>query len=207
MDGRPGPNEYPEYDDFDYMVAVLAAAQEFEIEELASTELPGRGGSEWQERCQTFKDEASRVSLRLLYRHGTRRTTVALEGPTKEKISHWLKQAREEVQKADVSSEKKTRLFNLIDQLQAEVDRDRTPVQAAGALWLQICTYFGEGAKNALEPTVPYIERICGALGLAKQAEDAQPRELPPPKPPKRIEAQKTKSRGFDKPLDDEIPF
>ena len=104
--------------------------------------------------------------------------------------------------------QKKDRLFALIDELQAEVDRDRTPVHAAGELWSTLCTYMGDGAKKALEPTTPYIERICGALGLARRAEDAQPKRLPPAQEAKRIEGPKSLSRnGFDKELDDEIPF
>jgi hypothetical protein len=199
-------NEIPEYDDFDYMVSVLAAAEEFGIEELASYEMPRRSSSDCQDRCQTFRDEASRVSQRLLYRHGMKRTTVALDGATKEKISHWLKQVREVVQSADVSAEKKDRLFDLINRLQAEVDRARTPVHAAGTLWVEICTYFGEGARATLEPATPFIERICSALGLAKRAEDAAPKKIPPAET-KRIEARNPKPKGFDKPVDDEIPF
>ena len=46
------------------------------------------------------------------------------------------------------------------------------------------------------------------ALGLAKQVEDAQPKQLPPVREPKRIEPPKQKKKnGFDRPLDDEIPF
>ena len=43
-----GQNDCPEYDDFDYMVAVLAAAQEFDIEELASYGMPWRTASDCQ---------------------------------------------------------------------------------------------------------------------------------------------------------------
>jgi len=118
---------------------------------------------------------------------------------------------REAVQAADVASEKKDRLFSLINELQAEVDLDRTPVHAAGELWITLCTYMGEGARKALEPTTPLIERICGALGLAKKAEDAQPKKLPPSREPKRIEGPapkvEKKGNGFSNSLDDEIPF
>lgn len=201
-------NDLPEYSEYDYAVSVSAAAAEFGINDLADFELPWPSDEQTEDRCRMFRARATRVSQQLLFRHGTKNTTVSLDGSTKEKIGHWLKQMREAVQAADVASEKKDRLFALIDELQAEVDRDRTPVHAAGDLWVTLCTYMGEGAKKALEPTTPFIERICGALGLAKKAEDTQPKRLPPARETKRIQGPKTpNTNGFDRALDDEIPF
>lgn len=199
-------NDWPEFDDFDYMVDVLAAAQEFGITELAEYEMPWRNADDRESRCQMFRDEASRVSQRLLYRHGTKSATVALDHGTKEKISHWLTQMREAIQAADVSSEKKDRLFDLIDQLQAEVDRDRTPIHAAGELWVTLCIYMGEGAKR-LDPVAQFLAKVGGALGLSKQAEDSQRKKLPPAKETKRIEGPKKPKDGCDRTLNDEIPF
>ena len=205
-----GPNDYAEYDDFEYMVTVLAAAQEFGIDDLSGYEIPWRSEDGCDDRCRMFRAEATRISQRLLFRHGTQTKSVALDAATKEKISHWLKQMRKSVQQADVSVEKKDRLFGLIDQLQAEVDHERTPVQAVGELWVTICTYMGEGVKN-LEPVARFVERVGGALGLAKQEEDALPK-LPPLRDRQRLEppqnaASKKDKNGFDKALDDEIPF
>lgn len=206
-----GQNGWTEYGEYDYAVSVSAAAAEFGINELNDFELPWPSDEGTEERCRMYRARATRISQQLLFRHATKSTTVGLDASTKEKIGHWLKQMREAVQAADVSNEKKDRLYALIDELQAEVDRDRTPVHAAGELWLTICTYMGEGAKNALAPATPYIERICGALGLAKKTEDAQPKKLPPARDPKRIEGPKTKSdkngNAFGKSIDDEIPF
>ncbi len=197
--------EPPVYSDYDYMVAVLAAAEEFGIDELADYHLPWVSDSECHEKCEMFRRQATRVSHRLLLRYGTRSKTVALDAATKGKMSHWLKQMRQAVQEAEVSSEKKDRLFALINELQAEVDRDRTPVDAACELWMTICTYMGEGAKK-LEPVARLAERIGGAFGLAKKAEDTPPK-LPPRREQKRIEPPKQKNNAFDRELDEEIPF
>jgi len=201
----------PRYSEHDYAVDVSAAALEFGIDELANFELPWPTDETAESTCRMYRARATQVSQRLLYRHGTKSATVSLDAATKEKISHWLQQMRQAVQAADVAAEKKDRLFALIDELQAEVDRERTPLHAAGELWVTMCTYMGEGAKKALEPVTPYVERICGALGLAKMTEDAQPKRLPPARDPKRIEGPKTKAdkqrNEFNKSLDDEIPF
>lgn len=202
-----GQNDWPEYSEYDYAVSVSAAATEFGIAELEDFKLPWPSDEQTDELCRMYRARATRVSQQLLFRHGTKSAAVSLDSSTKEKINHWLEQMRSAVQGAEVAAEKKDRLFALIDELQAEVDRDRTPVHAAGELWVTLCTYMGEGAKKALEPTTPYIERICGALGLAKKAEDIHQRRLPPAKESKRIEGPKKIERGFGRPFDDEIPF
>ena len=95
-------------------------------------------------------------------------------------------------------------MFALIDRLQAEIDRQRTPVRAAGELWFTVCTYAGQGA-TCLEPVLRGIEKVCTALGLAKEKEPAS-RSLPAPGERKRIEPPKKKSKSFDD-FDEEIPF
>jgi hypothetical protein len=152
-----------------------------------------------------FRAEATKVSHRFLLRYGARNNTVALDAATKKKISHWLRKMRDLVQQADVSPEKKDRLFVLIDNLQAEVDRDRTPVHALGEIFLTVCTYAGEGAKK-LQPVADLIQDVCTSLGLAKEREDTQ-RRLPKRKEPKQIEPPKKEKNPFDKDLDDECPF
>lgn len=202
-----GQNEWPEYSEYDYAVSVSAAAAEFGITELGDFELPWPSDEGTEERCRMYRARATRASQQLLFRYGTKSTTVRLDLSTKEKISHWLTQIRATVEAADVAAEKKDRLFALIDKLQAEVDLDRTPVHAVGEFWVTLCTYMGDGAKNALEPVTPLVERICGALGLARKAEDARPRELPPAKEKKRIEGPKKPEKGVAKSFDGEIPF
>jgi hypothetical protein len=59
------------------------------------------------------------------------------------------------------------------------------------------------------------MERVGAAIGVAKQPEDARPRLPPPPrqitqeKPPlpKPTPKQTDSRKGFDKTLDEEIPF
>lgn len=201
----------PRYSEHDYAVHVSAAANEFGIHELANFELPWPSDETSEQSCRMYRARATQVSQQLMYRHGTKNATVSLDTGTKEKISHWLKQIRDVVQAAEIPSDKKDRLFALVNELQAEVDRERTPVHAGGELFVTICTYAGDGLKKALEPITPYIERIYGVIGRAKNAEDSQPRQLPPAREAKRIEGPKAKTEkkgnGFSKALDDEIPF
>lgn len=196
------PDRYSEYD---YAIAVLAAAKEFQIEELTDFNLPWRGNDEWEEQCRMFRAEATVVSHRLLLRYGTNNKSVALDAATKKILSHRLSKLRELVQKADVSQEKKDRLFVLIDNLQTEIDRERTPIQAAGELWMTVCTYIGNGFKE-IQPVADFVQQIGSAIGIAKEKEETQ-RRLPKRKEPKRIEGPKKEKPRFDEDPDREIPF
>jgi hypothetical protein len=199
------PNGQRAYDDLHYMMAVLAAAKEYGIEELTHFKLPSTTDDDWRDICRDFRAEATLVSHQLLIRHGSEISAVALNPATKEKISHLLSQMREAVQKADVAAEKKDRLFSLIDRLQYEVDREMTPVHAYGELFITICAYMGEGVKK-LEPAVQLIERIAGALGEARDALTG-PWRLPTRREPKRLEPPKGNSAGDGLSVEDEIPF
>lgn len=205
-------NQYvePAYTEHDCAVDVSAAAKEFGIEELADFKLPWPTDETAEHECRMYRAQCTQISQQLLYRYGTKNQMVSLDSGTKERIGHWLKQIREAVQAADIPGEKKDRLFRLVNLLQAGVDRERTPVHAAGELWLTTCTYVGEGGR-ALEPVISGIERIGAALGLAKKAEGNQPK-LPTRKEPKQLEGPRKrlpqpKKNGFDNSLDEEIPF
>ena len=73
-------------------------------------------------------------------------------------------------------------------------------MNAGGELWVTLCTYMGDGGKQALEPVMPLIAYRCRAW-LAHEAQQNQQKRLPSQSQPKQIE-------GPDKATDDdEIPF
>lgn len=118
-----------------------------------------------------------------------------------------IEQIRERVQASELPTDRKDRLFALLSQLLLEVNRERTPVYAAGDLFMTLCAFGGEGGRKLLTPITLYIERIYAAIGASRG-------HSPPalPTPPKRIEdkrPQPSKGGGssFEKALDEEIPF
>lgn len=126
------------------------------------------------------------------------------------KLGRMVAHIRETVAKLDISVTKKDALFKRINKLQDEIDRERTGWQAFAGLMIEACDDVGEAAEK-LDPVVRLIERVGAALGVAKRAEEAQPR-LPPRKEPRKIEPppappKRAKNGGFDKRIDDEIPF
>ena len=197
-------NEPLLYNDYDYAVVVSGAADACGIDELMTFELPWPSNEDAEDRCRMFRANATRVSNRLMFSENGKVNSVALDHATKQKLSHWLNGMRETVACAEISEEKKDRLLTLINKLQAEVDRERTPVQAAGELWLSVCTYIAQGAKR-LEPVSQAIQKFGAALGAARETEDT-PRQISSRQAPKRIEPPQKKNE-FSKDLDDEIPF
>jgi hypothetical protein len=198
-----------------YLNAVLPAVRHYGIELTSEWSPPLRPESEQRGFYATFMDEVdfciSELRLRIATR--IRRHSVVLDEATKIKLRHLLNELLGTVDKLEIPVAKKDRLRSRILALQEEIERERTRFETVGTLFIEACGYGGEGAKG-FEPVVRLVERIGAAVGLAKNTADAK---LPPP--PKRIESKpapdKGKNRasrsgggkGFDRPLDDEIPF
>lgn len=202
----------------DYMSAMLAAAEVFEITELGDWEMPRVGNDPWQVYQQFISEVGLCVNkLRLLQVKRVKRYSVALDAAAKVKLHHLLSQMREAIEKLEVSVAKKDRLLKKIAALALEIDRERTGYRAFADLVIEAADDAGEAAKR-LEPVVRLTERIGAAIGIAKRAEET--RALPAPEERKRIEPPKTAKRpdfsrrksppgggSFAKELDDEIPF
>lgn len=127
----------------------------------------------------------------------------------KAQIGGHLTAIRKIVVDADISENKRDAIFMRINNLQQEVDRDRTRTEAAMALWLEVTSAIGKGAKN-LDPVIDRLERIVKVLAKAKDENERQ--ALLAPKQKKRIAAPTVPSttEGQKPPvqeLDDEIPF
>lgn len=203
-----GQNDYPEYDDFDYMVTVLAAAQECGIDELSGEAIPSRSWENCTARCQDFRDNASRVSQRLMMRHAGNYdpNTVAFDNKTKEKLRFHLSQLRVVVKKDAMPDWQKQEWYDAISELEAQIDKTRT---ALGA-FLNVA---GKGLSGSM-PVAEAVDRVVAIVKEAKLVEAARaalnapvaPKQIEAPKQ-KQLPAPKAKKNGFDKALDDEIPF
>lgn len=196
-------NESPATYTLKYMNAVITAARQFDIGSLAEWkfEVPQ---SHTSAAYRQFLSEVEICTLEIRMQRALqeKRNCVSLDPSTKAKMTHWLNQMREMVQNAQLPVEKLERLLKLINEMQLEVDLDRVPLQMIGEWWVTASGYVGQGFKK-LEPAIRAAERLGRAFGLAKGEQE-----------PKRIEGPKTKQlsapkqrTGFDKALDDEIPF
>jgi hypothetical protein len=182
----------------------IALARHCEITEIAGWENARPHNHDWHEYlCFAAEVDACTMTMRLAAVRRAKEYSVQLDAAAKKKLSHLLTQMREAIEKLDISVAKKDKLYRRINALQDEIDRERTGFHAFGALVIEAADDAGEAATR-LEPVTRMIERLGAALGLAKRQE-SPPSQLPSPSERKRISG--PKKSGFDKALDEEIPF
>jgi hypothetical protein len=150
--------------------------------------------------------EVDRLRTRVQIRNSRRDRaySVRFDAATKQKVRHLLNQIKEIVDEVELDDRKKEALYSKINALANEVDRDRTHIQAFGALVVEMAGIVGEAA-NRMEPARKFLDSIARVFGVAKSHEDAnlqlplhhEPKKIEPPH--KRLPAPKTD--------DDDIPF
>lgn len=207
-----GTTDWPTFDEFDYMIEVLAAAEAFGIEDLVGWQLPEGGDDRSRDFCRRFRGEATKVSQRLMLKYAgvpsPDPNTVALDAATKEKLRFHLGQVRSIIDKDPMPTWKKQDLYDAITELEREIDKARTRIAAVvdvlGKAW------DGEvRAMDAFRQIVTIIQDVKAAeRKAAALAAPSEPKRIESPKP-KALAAPKpeVKKNGFDKSLDDEIPF
>jgi len=115
----------------------------------------------------------------------------------KTQIGGHLTAMRKIVFEADhLAQMKRDALIRRIDNLQHEVDRDRTRTEAAMALWLELTSAISKGATN-LDPAIDRLERIVKVLSLSR--DESETKAITGPPKPKQIAPPKAD--------EDEIPF
>jgi hypothetical protein len=194
----------------EYINKVLAAAREFEINELDAWKPP----SVDEKIHDIYKQLASVVDhittqIRIRNVHRKRKYSVGLDNSARSKIHHYIEQIREVIAVADeLPIKKRDSLYDKLDTFALEVDRARTPFETATALWVDLCDAIGEGFTK-LEPARRWIDSIGTLLGRVKALEDDARPALPKSAERPRLEAPRKKLPAPTTPrdLDDEIPF
>jgi hypothetical protein len=107
---------------------------------------------------------------------------VELDENWKDKVNSYVFHIREVVTKADVAEGLRERIFAALNQLQAEVDRNRTLVESVAEVFLTLTEAANKGAKN-LSGAVRLVERLAGAISGLRTAQVEQQKQLklPPP--------------------------
>ena len=133
-------------------------------------------------------------------------SVLVLDPDFKTQIGAHLTAIRKIVGEAEISANKRDAIFRPINNLQEEVDRDRTRTEAAFALLLDLTSAISNGAKN-LDPALERVERIIKVLARAK--DESETKALTTAKERKRIAPPTTAPElsDFGSHPDDEIPF
>jgi hypothetical protein len=194
----------------EYINKVLAAAKEFCIEELSDWKTPSADGR-IHDIYKQLASDVDHITTQIRIRSITRRRkySVSLDTSARTKIHHYIQQIRGVISSVDdLPIKKRDSLYDKLNTFAAEVDRARTPLETATAVWVDLCDAIGQGFTK-LEPARRWIDSIGTLLGRVKALEDDARLSLPRPVERPRLEAPRQKISPPAKPrdFDEEIPF
>jgi hypothetical protein len=153
---------------------------------------PPYGDSDFGEWFTGFLQAIDTVKASLRLKHAARKkrnvSVLSLSLEFKTQIGGHLTAIRKIVFEADhLPESKRDALIRRIDNLQHEVDRERTKTDAAMALWLELTSAISKGATN-LDPAIDRLTRIVKVLSLQKDESEikaikgpSKPKQLAPP--------------------------
>jgi hypothetical protein len=191
----------------DYIAQVIAAITELGLQAQFADRVPGIEDIDFNTYLNFSKD-VKHYRTMLLIRHGRRVQgySVRFDSTTKIKVQHHIQQIRDIFEKLEVEQDKREALFSRLNNLQKEVDRERTRFDAFAALAIETAGIVGEVVEKTL--VLKLLDGIAKVMWGSMKEE--QTKQLPAPTTPKRIEpprppAPKPARRKGD--MDDEIPF
>ena len=194
----------------EYINKVVAAARYFKIDVLKDWQVP-KTNSNVFETYKQFVTDVDHFTIQIRLARGSKniQSSVGLDGNTKVKIRHFIDQIKTSIDSAELPNDKRDRLQKKLSDFALEVEKIRTGIQAAGAIYIAICSDIGEGFKK-LEPVKRMVDSIAGLLGKAKEVEEGNSRTLAGEERPLQLEAPRRQlpppePKSTD--LDDEIPF
>lgn len=191
----------------EYIGKVLAAITELGLEgAVGNQKVPPIEDVTYQTYQNFSKDvEHYKTALKIRNARRVQGYSVQLNDVTREKLNHHIRQLRDTFLKLEVPEKKREALIGKLDELQKEVDRNRTRFDSYAALVMEAADTTGEAIDRS--KVRPLLDSIGRVIWGAKK-EEGEVRRLPPRTEPKQIEAPKApKSSGKRGDLDDEIPF
>ena len=110
--------------------------------------------------------------------------SVRFDAATKEKMRHYLQKIRDILDKLEIDQRKKEALFQRVDALAQEIDRDRTHFDAFGALVIESAGVLDDAAGK-MGNVRKVIDSLAHLFWGARQESELR---LPPRTEPKKIE-------------------
>lgn len=180
---------------YTYAATMLSAARAYNIAEVSRFELPSSSKeNNAATKCQSYVNLVLyHINLlRLRHLSAIRKFSVKFDATAKEKLRHLLNQMKETLDKTDLPSDKKDRIFTRISDLEKELERERTRFEHLGAL-VVACS---DGLGKMVDDWMPRVEKIGKIFQDSKDQEDKQRPQLPGPKETKKLEPPKSVSIG-----------
>lgn len=193
-----------------YMSQTLAARSELSLDILTEWTLPPARDMDYNIYTDFKRDvDHFRTAIRIRNTRRIRGYSVLLDVTAKRKIRHHLQQVREIVETLELEQWKRESLFEKINAVDADLDKERSSLAKYGALVAEASGIFGDAVGEMAvkaEPARKFLETIGFLIWGAEMQERSK--QLPSPEKPKQIEPpKKTKPMGRRSLPDDEIPF
>jgi hypothetical protein len=211
--GQYDPDQYFPADFYlEYMRRTASAVQELGLGFHDQLTIPAVANLNW-ESYRLFQSELDHYLTSLQIRRARRdsRYIVKLDTKTRSVLNHHIGQIREIILRLEIDDWKREALLDRLNDLQAEVDRDRFRYQILAAFTIEAAGVLGEAAER-MEPVRKFIDSVSGLIWGTKHAEQtkslpapASRKQIPPP--PKSPEPRKPQPRIGRSEMDDEIPF
>ena len=176
-----------------YIAQVIAAITELGLTPQFENRVPQIEHVDYQTYLNFSKD-VKHYRTMLLIRRGRRVQGYSVRFDAK--VHHHIEQLRTIFDKLEVEQDKREALFDKLNDLKKEIDRDRTRFDIYAALVVETAGVVGDAVeKSKILDLLNAIGRVI--WGSKKEQET---KRLPAPKPPKQIEPPRVD-------LNDEIPF
>ncbi len=214
--GRDRDGDIPFEDMLRYMNEISALADQFEITEISYDAQPeGHYSHEFARFTRAVDYRLAQIRVRLSRRN--QRNSVAITGPTREKIQHHLERLKEEVGAASIPDKRKQALLDKIAEFEAELTKRRVNLAAVMTVIALVSSVIHDNAETLVEgPKI--VQAISALFGAAKTEEDEATPKLPKsepfkaipdmrPAPPPTQVASAGFGGGFADDLDDDVPF
>jgi hypothetical protein len=198
-----------------FMNIVVAAARKFEVDPLASIEVP-RSTDYDENAFRQFQSDLDFFVTQLVLENSarSRRDSVLVSAELKTKIGAYVHHLREIIQKADIHEDKRVALLAKLAAFEAELEKRRLNMMAVTMVAIALASAPG-GIWSTGEAAQKLIGNIFKVIGEAKQADDEARKRLTPIAPQRAIAPPRSEQKPPQKPrrasggadMDDDIPF
>lgn len=195
----------------EYINLMLAFINYYRLDIGIPPEMPPEDGEFWSyyhRACRLIDYHAAQFTLQRLDRQKSGAAGVYVLSPSlRQEIHHYIGRIRESLDTITLPNIKREALFNKLNAFAAEVDRDRTRIDAIASAYIWLKREVKEGVET-LKPVLGQVERVLDKFAKAKELPEA----LPPPRRGGELEGPRKElpspreTEDFDE-LDDEIPF
>lgn len=194
-----------------YMNEIAALAEQFEITDISYDAQPeGHYSYEFARFTRAVDYRLAQIRVRAARR--SKRESVAVTGPTRKKIQHYLERLKEEVQAANIPDKRKNALLDRIADFEAELTKRRVNLAAVMTVIALVSSVIHDNTETLIE-SPKIVQAISALFGAAKIEEDEATPQLPKPESFKAIPYLRTApptarvSSPIDDDLDADVPF